>query len=134
MSWVSVARRLEEVVRYLADKTSGGSLSAAYYVRAYESVRAKETVISGAEPVMVVIHDAFQPVLNVCFSLCFDTYFLFLLTIFAISISLSVELLLQQCVPRRQLDQLCARYSFVPSVLSSDLLPPPSFLAPHAPR
>lgn len=40
-----------------------------YYVRAYDAVRASETVLSGASGVMVVIHDAFQPVLNVSPSL-----------------------------------------------------------------
>lgn len=35
-----------------------------YYVRAYDAVRAEEHVLDGASPVMVVIHDAFEPVLN----------------------------------------------------------------------
>jgi hypothetical protein len=36
-----------------------------YYVRSYKSIRAKETILDGAAPVTVIIHDAFQPVLNV---------------------------------------------------------------------
>ncbi|RSH87288.1 hypothetical protein EHS25_003197 [Saitozyma podzolica] len=35
-----------------------------FYVKGYEVVRASETILDGNNEVMVVIHDAFQPVLN----------------------------------------------------------------------
>lgn len=35
-----------------------------FYVKGYQAVRANEHIIEGANEVMVVIHDAFQPLLN----------------------------------------------------------------------
>jgi glucan 1,3-beta-glucosidase len=35
-----------------------------YYVQGYNTVRASEYIAEGSQEVMVVIHDAFQPLLN----------------------------------------------------------------------
>lgn len=35
-----------------------------FYVKGYQVVRANENIIDGANEIMVVIHDAFQPLLN----------------------------------------------------------------------
>ncbi|OCF60683.1 glucan 1,3-beta-glucosidase [Kwoniella mangroviensis CBS 10435] len=52
---------------YILEYSSNGmdfNVLADFYVQGYNTVRANEHILSGSNEVMVVIHDAFQPVLN----------------------------------------------------------------------
>ncbi|TYJ54574.1 hypothetical protein B9479_004803 [Cryptococcus floricola] len=66
--WNGVVKAIELTNEpYILEYSSAGMSFddlADFYVKGYKTVRANENIISGANETMVVIHDAFQPLLN----------------------------------------------------------------------